>query len=96
MECQISKRRSLIAVLLFSFVALAWVGCSSTIPERRGETDTRGMDVNVGRYYYFDDVLVPTELNYKPGRSFIYETPQLKTGSMIIIACGNEKRFPDW
>ncbi len=44
----------------------------------------KGEDVGVGKYYYFDDVLIPKELNYKPDESFVYETPQVKTGSMVF------------
>jgi hypothetical protein len=36
------------------------------------------------RYYFFDDVLVPGELNYKPSKSFIYEAPQFKAGVMCF------------
>lgn len=72
--------------ILWAFVALAcltWTGCSSTVRERRGEPVT-GQDVGVGKYYYFDDVLIPKDLNYDPDESFIYETPQFKTGSMVF------------
>ena len=30
--------------------------------------------------YYLDDVRVPSELNYKPDKSFIYETSRFKAG----------------
>lgn len=56
-------------------------GCSSLSREKREEPakDTIG-----GRYYYFEDVRVPQELNYKPNRSFIYETPRFKAGVLFF------------
>jgi hypothetical protein len=72
----------IVSLLLLS-IGLAWTGCSSIEKERRGEP-TKGEDVRVGKYYYFDDVLIPKELNYKPDESFVYETLQLKTGSMVF------------
>jgi hypothetical protein len=77
------KKRSGIALGLVILLALAWGGCSSSVKERRGDT-VRGEDMGVGKYYFFNDVLVPKELNYKPDESFIYETSQFKTGSMVF------------
>ena len=37
-----------------------------------------------GKYYYFDDVLVPTELGYDQKKSFVYETPQFKAGALYF------------
>jgi len=37
-----------------------------------------------GKYYHFEDVLVPTELTYKQKKSFVYETPRFKAGSMLF------------
>ena len=71
-----------IVCLLVVFLGLAWMGCS-TVKERPGEPTT-GKDVGTGKYYYFDDVLIPKELNYKPDESFVYETPQFKAGSMVF------------
>ena len=72
-----------IACLLIVFLGLAWMGCSSSVKERRAEP-MEGKDVGVGKYYYFDDVLIPKELNYEPNQSFIYEAAPLKTGAMIF------------
>jgi hypothetical protein len=38
----------------------------------------------VGKYYYFDDVLVPNELAYDQKKSFVYETPQFKSGVLYF------------
>jgi hypothetical protein len=71
---------------------MAWTGCSTTVKERRDETGkpAEGQETKVpaskyyARYYHFDDVLVPGELNYKQNKSFIYETPQFKAGSLYL------------
>jgi hypothetical protein len=38
----------------------------------------------VAKYYFFDDVLIPTELEYDQKKSFVYETPQFKTGALYF------------
>lgn len=71
--------RTLGIVLVMGLFLLG--GCSSLSREKREEPakDTIG-----GRYYYFEDVRVPQELNYKPNRSFIYETPRFKAGVLFF------------
>jgi len=39
---------------------------------------------SVGKYYYFDDVLVPSDLEYDQKQSFVYETPQFKAGALFF------------
>ncbi len=39
---------------------------------------------SVGKYYYFDDVLVPNELEYDQKKSYVYETPQFKAGALYF------------
>jgi hypothetical protein len=60
-----------------------WIGCSSNVKETRGEP-TEGHEMGVGKYYFFDDILIPKELNYDEDESFVYEIPQFKTGSMVF------------
>ena len=79
----IFKGKLIIALGLVILVGFAWIGCSSTVQERRADP-AKGEEAGIGKYYFFDDVLVPRELNYKPGNSFIYETAQFKTGSMVF------------
>ncbi len=71
--------RTLGIVLVMGLFLLG--GCSTLSREKREEPakDTIG-----GRYYYFEDVRVPQELNYKPNRSFIYETPRFKAGVLFF------------
>jgi hypothetical protein len=85
----IFQKRSVLGLLLVIFLGLALIGCSTTVKERQqgqpaagttgtsGETKAEGE--GMGRYY-LDDVRVPSELNYKPDKSFIYETPRFKAG----------------
>ncbi len=77
-----------VALLLVILLCTVWTGCSSTLKERQGEPG-KGEGPEAGgkyraKYYNFDDVLVPGELNYKQKRSLIYETPQFKAGSMVF------------
>jgi len=36
------------------------------------------------KYYFFDDILVPGELEYDQKKSFVYETPQFKAGVLYF------------
>ena len=83
MDKNIFQKRSIIALLVVVLLGMTWMGCSSTLKERREEA-ARGEEKGTGQYYYFDDVLVPKELKYKPSKSFIYETPRFKTGIMAF------------
>jgi len=86
MEQIIFQKKSVIALVLVIILSAAWLGCSTTVKERQqgqpatgatGEAKTGGE--GTGKYY-LDDVRVPSELNYKPNKSFVYETPRFKTG----------------
>jgi hypothetical protein len=86
MAQSILKRRSTMALLFVILLGVAWTGCSTAVKERQqGQPvtgpagETRGEDMGK---YYLDDVRVPNELNYKPNKSFIYETPKFKAGIM--------------
>jgi hypothetical protein len=84
------QRKSVIALSLLILFSMAWMGCSTTVRERQagqplGES-TRGVKAEgegVGKYY-FDDVVVPSELNYKPKKSFVYETAGFKAGILFF------------
>jgi hypothetical protein len=82
----IFQKRSVMALLLVIFLGLAWTGCTTTVKERQqgqpvtgptGESKTEGE--GMGKYY-LDDVRVPSELNYKANKSFVYETQRFKAG----------------
>lgn len=86
----ILKRKSIISLLLVTILSVAWVGCTTTVKERQqgqpaggtaGGASTEGE--GTGKYY-LDDVRIPSELNYKPNKSFVYETPRFKTGVLMF------------
>jgi len=76
-------RKAMIALGVAVLLGVMWMGCSSTLKQSREEAAKSG-ESGIGQYYYFDDVLVPKELKFKPNKSFIYETPRFKTGIMVF------------
>jgi len=76
------QKKSILALILVVLLGLTWVACT-TVKERQGDP-AMGQDKEGGKYYFFDDVLIPKELNYKSSKSFVYETPKFKTGSLIF------------
>ncbi|OGP88848.1 MAG: hypothetical protein A2156_07595 [Deltaproteobacteria bacterium RBG_16_48_10] len=87
----IFRRRLAIVLFLVFLLGIIGMGCSSTVKERRDEpAKPEGQETKAPpskytpRYYFFDDVLVPGELSYKPKKSFIYETPQFKAGALYF------------
>ncbi len=79
----IFERKSVFLLVMLVLVSLVWAGCSSTVKERREEPVKREGET-AGKYYHFDDVRIPRELNYKQNKSFVYETPRFKTGILIF------------
>ncbi len=77
------NKRSL-ALGMAVLLSLVWIGCSTV--ERKGEAPMAMDSTGAGKYYFFDDVLIPKELNYKASRSVVYETPKFKAGSMFFSA----------
>jgi len=81
MKHSILRGRSVTALLVVFLLGGVWMGCSSTVKETRGDGGT-STSKYVARYYQFDDVLVPGELNYQADKSLIYESAQYKAGVM--------------
>ena len=75
-------KKSLLALVLVVLLGLTWVACT-TVKEKQGEP-AMGQETQAGKYYFFDDVLIPNELNYKPSKSFVFETPKFKAGSLVF------------
>jgi hypothetical protein len=84
MQTREKRSARALAVFLMILLVAAAAGCSSTVKDRRAEQGREDEKGAAGKYYFFDDVLVPRDLNYAPKKSFIYETPQFKTGSMVF------------
>ena len=87
----IFQKKWTVALVLVFLLAWVWLGCSTTTrqtgnePSKSPGQETEGLSSKYGgRYYSFDDVLVPGELNYKPSRSFVYETPEFKAGALFF------------
>jgi len=86
----IFRRNPAIAFWLLVILSATWMGCSTTVKERQQGQPAGGMtgeatsEEGMGKYYYFDDVRVPSELNYRPNDSFIYETPGFKAGILVF------------
>jgi hypothetical protein len=81
--------RKVIYLALIVVMGMVWTGCSSTVKERRGEppkgeTSVSEVTKSKGKYYHFNDVLVPEELKYKQNKSFVYETPRFKAGVLVF------------
>jgi len=80
-------RRKTIALLLIILVGSVWMACSSTKAEKQGEpgkAEEKGSAPYGAKYYSFEDILIPGELNYQPKKSAVYETPQFKMGWMVF------------
>ena len=87
------RGKLLIALFLVVLLGVAGIGCSTTVKERQqGQPATgpageaKGEEEDMGKYY-LDDVRVPSELNYKPDESLVYETKKFKAGVL---------RFSKW
>jgi len=87
------RGKSLIALFLVVLLGVAGIGCSTTVKERQqGQPatgavgETKAEEEDMGKYY-LDDVRVPSELNYKPDESLVYETKKFKAGVL---------RFSKW
>jgi len=90
MTANIFQRKSVMAMFLVVLLGTVWMGCSTTVKERQqgqpvtGPTRESTTEWEGSGKYYLDDVRVPSELNYKPNRSFVYETPKFKAGVMVF------------
>lgn len=69
--------------LLISLLAVSLIDCSTKVRERGKAPETADWRAG-GKYYFFNDVLIPRELNYKQSKSFIYETPKFKAGVLVF------------
>lgn len=76
------KRKTIWTLGIVLVTSLFLLGGCSTLPREKREEPQK--DTIGGKYYYFEDVRVPQELNYKQNRSFIYETPRFKAGVLYF------------
>jgi hypothetical protein len=83
MNHKIPTIRAILVLILATMVGLTWTGCGPTLKEKSGEPG-KEPQMGVGKYLYFDDILIPKELSLDEGASFVYETPQFKAGTMVL------------
>ena len=83
MDQKFLRKPSAMALVLVILLGLNWTACTTVMGR---EPDGVWVQyTGVGKYYVFDDVLVPKELKYRASKSFIYETPPLsKTSSLVF------------
>ena len=90
MSANIFQRKSVMAMFLVVLLGVAWMGCTATVKERQqgqpvtGPTGEAKAEWEGMGKVYLEDVRVPSELNYKPNRSFVYETPRFKAGVLVF------------
>jgi len=90
MSANIFQRKSVTAMFLVVLLGVAWMGCTATVKERQqgqpvtGPTGEAKAEWEGMGKVYLEDVRVPSELNYKPNRSFVYETPRFKAGVLVF------------
>jgi hypothetical protein len=83
MNRRILRIRPTLALILLTVVGLTWMGCGPTLKGKSGDT-VKEQEMGVGKYLYFDDILIPKELSLDEGASYVYETPQFKAGTMVL------------
>jgi hypothetical protein len=85
MDRKLLWKPSAMALVLVILLGLNWAACM--MAKGRDPDGVWIQHTGVGKYYFFDDVLVPKELKYNASKSFIYETPPLsKTSSLVFSA----------
>jgi len=81
MRQMILGKKLVYCLFAFFFVSLLFSGCASSVKERKGEPATReGEPAGAGKYYHFEDIRIPSELNYQQKRAMVYETTGFKAG----------------
>lgn len=85
MRGMVFRRSFLLPLLLVAFLGSIWMGCSSSVKEKREEgVPGEAAGKPNAKYYQFEDVLVPDELSFDASKSFIYETPRFKAGILYF------------
>jgi hypothetical protein len=83
MRQMILKKKPVYFLIAVLFTSLVLAGCSSTVKERKGEPAKREGEA-AGKYYHFEDVRVPKELNYQQKKAMVYETTGFKAGVLYF------------
>ncbi|MBM4348369.1 MAG: hypothetical protein FJ106_00485 [Deltaproteobacteria bacterium] len=81
MRQMILGRKLVYCLFAALFVSVLFSGCVSSVKERKEESAKKeGEAVGTGKYYHFEDIRVPKELNYQQKRAMVYETTGFKAG----------------
>ncbi len=64
-------------------IGLVGAGCSTTVRERQREPGGEKTESRA-KYYHFDDVLIPHELNFKQKKSSFMKPRVLRQGFYIL------------
>ena len=93
MIASLFQNKSVMAMCLVFFLAVAWTGCSTTAAEQQqgqpvtGPTPAGTAEETEVGIVYLDDVRVPSELEYDADESMVYEAAKFKAGVL---------RFSKW
>ena len=78
--------------LFFSLMTIVLVaGCGGISTDSLMQSEPASQEEALSSYYDFDDVIVPTDMNLDPDRSFVLETPTSKSG--VLVFSGNIERL---
>ena len=79
----IFKKKLICFLFTVLSLSLVWAGCSSTSKERK-EGAAPSERETTGKYYHFEDIRIPKELNYQQKRAMVYETTGFKAGVLYF------------
>ncbi len=83
MRKKVFERKAAYVLFAFLLLILICTGCRSTVRERK-EEPVKMAGETTGRYYHFEDVRIPRELNYQQKRAMVYETTGFKAGVLYF------------
>lgn len=76
--------RKMLTIAMALAVLLAAAGCSTLQKDKETSPAPRATAQEpLGSYHEFEDVLIPKEMELDAKRSFVFETPQFKTGILV-------------
>ena len=75
--------RKVFIVVMALAVLMAAAGCSSLQKNKETSPAPVAQQEPLGSYHEFEDVLIPKDMELDTKRSFVFETPQYKTGILV-------------
>ncbi len=83
MRKNIFERKAAYVLFALLLLSLIYAGCQTTVRERK-EEPAKMAGETTGRYYHFEDVRIPRELNYQQKKAMVYETTGFKAGVLYF------------